>query len=116
MPVNKTKQGIIILIVPGIRQMAGVQHRTSHSLLLALRDGDGDAQRINFLIVRSAHLAWIDALNESSFEEWYLYPVFLLLTVFLLRKKKMAEITANLCSCSKEDESSKSYIDKVHIS
>ena len=58
----------------------------------------------------------IDAINESSFEGWYFYPVFLILTVFLLRREKMTEITANLCSCAKEDESSNSYIDKVHRS
>ena len=58
----------------------------------------------------------IEAINESSFEGWYFYPVFLILTVFLLRREKMSEITANICSCAKEDESFNSCIDKVHRS
>ena len=54
----------------------------------------------------------IDAINEISFEGWYFYPVILALTVFLLRKPKMAEVIANLHSAAAEDASINSYIDK----
>ena len=95
---------------------AAIYFRGGNIWVMMLIHALTDAPGLFHTLFTVTDVTQIDALNESSFEEWYLYPVFLLLTVFLLRKKKMAEITANLCSCSKEDESSKSYIDKVHIS
>ncbi len=95
---------------------AAIYFRGGNIWVMMLIHALTDAPGLFHTLFTVTDVTQIDALNESSFEERYLYPVFLLLTVFLLRKKKMAEITANLCSCSKEDESSKSYIDKVHIS
>ena len=65
-----------------------------------------------FTVTETAH---IDAINASSFEGWYLYPVLLTFTILLLRKSKITEVIANLRSAAAEDElSSNSFIDKQY--
>ena len=54
----------------------------------------------------------IDAINESSFEGWYLYLFFLALTVLLLRKSKMNEVITNLRRCAETDEAKEKKIVK----